>query len=254
MWRIAVGCLIVAAGFGVAATGAARSGTAPKVTVKPRTGDPRTRFVVRFRAWERTGVVGSVYRRYQVDVRGRGTGCAQSAATNVPPTRRGQRVSVKLSGPWCVATYHGKLTEIERPHCRSGQVCPAFAIELRTLGRFTFVVAGAGDIAPPTFAGLKSAVQCFPGPQTPGEERPVNLSWGAASDDQSPSAQIFYDVYMSATSGGVNFSQPSWTTQGTTSFSTPDLPPGRFFVVRARDQAGNQDHNTAERQAKNPCL
>jgi hypothetical protein len=153
-----------------------------------------------------------------------------------------------------VATYHGKLIEIERPYCRRGQVCPAFAIQIRRIARFTFVVANPGDTAPPAFAGLKSAVQCFPGPQTPGEERPVNLSWNAASDDVSSSSKITYDIYMASTAGGENFSQPNWTTQGATSFTTPNLPAGRFFVVRARDEAGNGDHNDLERQAENPCL
>jgi hypothetical protein len=254
MRRIVAGCLIVAAGFAVLASGATGSGTAVKVTVTPKSGGPRTRFVVRFRAPARTGVVGIEERRYAIQVHGRGTGCAQSRGAEIPPTHKGQRVSVKLSGPWCVATYHGRLTETIGPHCRPGEVCPAFAIEIRTIARFRFVVVRSGDVTPPTFGGLKSAVQCFPGPMTPGEQRPVGLSWGAASDGQTPSGQITYDIYAASAAGGENFSQPSWTTQGATSFSTPNLPPGRFFVVRARDAAGNQDHNAVERQAENPCL
>jgi hypothetical protein len=254
MRRIVAGCLIVVAGLAVVVTGAAGSGTPAKVTVKPRTGGPRTRFVVRFRAGARTGVIGIVDRRYQVEVSGKGTGCAQSAATDVPPTHKGQLVSVKLSGPWCVATYHGKLTWVEGPYCRAGQPCPEFATQVRTIARFTFVVTKSGDITPPSFAGLNSAVQCFPGPQRPGEQRPVGLSWNAASDNQTPSSQITYEIYMASTAGGEDFSQPSWTTVGATTFLTPSLPPGRFFVVRSRDQADNEDHNAVERQAENPCL
>jgi hypothetical protein len=142
MRRIVAGCLIVAAGFGVAASGAVGSGTTVRVTVTPKSGGPRTRFVVRFRAPARTGVVGIEERRYQVEASGIGTDCAHSEASEVPPTHRGQRVSVKLSGPWCPATYHGKLTETIGPHCRAGQPCPLFATRIRTIARFRFDVVG----------------------------------------------------------------------------------------------------------------
>jgi hypothetical protein len=254
MRRVVGGSLIVAAGLAVAASGAAGSGSALKVTVKPRSGGPRTHFVVRFRAPARTGLVGTEQRRYQVRTSGKGTGCAQSSATSLPPTQKGQRVSVRLSGPWCAASYRGRVLEIERPYCRPGQVCPAF-IRIRTIGRFGFrVVAPGTDTTRPAFAGLKRAVQCFAGPQTPGEQRPVGLSWNAGTDNVSPSAKLRYDIYMGASAGAENFAQPNWTIQGATSFTTPNLPAGRFFVVRARDEAGNEEHNTVERQAESPCL
>ena len=261
MRRIVAGSVIVVAGLAVVATGAAGSRASLKVTVEPRSGGPKTQFVVRFRAPARTGVIGIEETRYEVQASGKGTGCAHSLATDVPPTRKGQRVSVRLSGPWCVASYRGKLTETVGPYCRPGQPCPEFATRIRTIARFTFDVvmsgggtAPSGDSTPPTFGGLKSAVQCFAGPMTPGEQRPVTLSWNAASDVVTPSSAITYDIYMSPTSGGENFASPAWTTQGATSFTTPDLPAGRFFVVRARDQAGNEDQNSVERQAENPCV
>jgi hypothetical protein len=257
MRRTVAGCLIVAAGFAFMAVGVSGSTTAVKVTVRPKSGGPGTRFVVRFRAPARTGVIGFEERRYEVQAAGKGTGCAQSAGTSVPATRKGQRVSAKLHGLLCVATYHGKVIETIGPHCVSGQPCPEFATRVRTIARFTFAVVksgGTSDSSPPSFAGLKSAVQCFPGPQTPGEQRPVALAWSAATDNVSSSSEITYDIYTASSAGAETFSQPNWTTKGATSFSTPALPAGQFFVVRARDQAGNQEHNRVERQAENPCL
>jgi hypothetical protein len=255
MRRMLAGGPIVLAALVVVAAGAARSGTAIRVTVRPPTGTRNTHFAVRFRAPARTGVLGLVQRRYQVEASGKGAGCAHAASAEVPPTRAGQRVSVTLSGPWCAATYHGKLTEIEGPYCRPAQPCPEFATTIRTIGRFRFaVVKPSTDTMPPTFAGLQRAVQCFPGPQTPGEQRPVGLSWNPAADSVTTSSKITYDIYTATTSGAENFSQPDWTVEGQTSFTTPSLPAGRLFVVRARDEAGNEDHNTVERQALNPCL
>jgi hypothetical protein len=82
------------------------------------------------------------------------------------------------------------------------------------------------------------------------------LSWQPATDNTTPTAQILYDVYLATTPGGENFSSPTWTTApGATSFETPGLAShGSFyFVVRARDRAGNEDHNTIEIHGSDPC-
>ena len=50
---------------------------------------------------------------------------------------------------------------------------------------------------------------------------------------------------------------PTYTTgPGAVSFSTPLLPDDRayYFVVRARDRAGNRDRNLVERRGTNLCL
>jgi hypothetical protein len=50
---------------------------------------------------------------------------------------------------------------------------------------------------------------------------------------------------------------PTYTTAaGVTSFATPPLPADKpvYFVVRARDQAGNIDRNTVDRQGQNLCV
>ena len=65
-----------------------------------------------------------------------------------------------------------------------------------------FLVAGptAGakrkDHTPPTFAGLKSATTCVPGPIGGGTTTSYNLRWDAATDNVSPSSTIVYLVYQ----------------------------------------------------------
>jgi hypothetical protein len=62
---------------------------------------------------------------------------------------------------------------------------------------------------------------------------------------------------MSTTPGGEDFSQPTWTTApGAIRFQTPALPVSEnvYFVVRARDRAGNEDSGRVERQGVDPCV
>ena len=83
------------------------------------------------------------------------------------------------------------------------------------------------------------------------------MSWQPASDNLTPSAQIVYDIYLASTAGREDFSAPTWTSApGATTFRTPGLAShGSFyFVVRARDAAGNEDHNTIEVRGSDPCL
>src|SRR5467141_1992217 len=85
------------------------------------------------------------------------------------------------------------------------------------------------DGIPPIFDGLKSATTCIPGPIYEGRTTSYHLSWDPPTDT---------------------------TPAGATSFDTPLLPADKtfYFVVRARDQAGNSDSNTVERQGVNLCV
>ena len=97
------------------------------------------------------------------------------------------------------------------------------------------------DAAAPTFAGLLSASVVSLSSTT--------LTWSAATDNVSASANITYLVYQSTTPGGEVFTAPTYTVPvGATSFGVANLIPGTtyYFVVRAMDQAGNIDTNTAE--------
>jgi hypothetical protein len=116
--------------------------------------------------------------------------------------------------------------------------------------------ATSPDRTPPTFAGLTSATACIPGP-IDGQSASYALSWDPASDDVTPAKQIAYDVYQASKSGGEDFSSPTYTVRhGTTSFATPPLPANQqfYFVVRARDRAGNEDTNQVERAGVNLCV
>ena len=113
------------------------------------------------------------------------------------------------------------------------------------------------DSIPPTFAGLKSAITCIPGPIGGGRTTSYNLSWDSATDNVTPSRKIVYDVYQADAPGAEDFSTPTYTTSpGATSFTTPSLPTDKYFyfVVRARDEAGNSDSNMVERQGQNLCV
>jgi hypothetical protein len=127
----------------------------------------------------------------------------------------------------------------------------------------TLLVTGAPaqarrkDQTPPKFAGLSSATTCIAGPIGEGRTGSYHLSWTAATDNVTPSSKIIYNIYQATTSGGEDFSTPTYTTApGAPSFDTPQLPSTKtfYFVVRARDQAGNEDSNTVEREGQNLCL
>jgi hypothetical protein len=112
------------------------------------------------------------------------------------------------------------------------------------------------DRTPPTFAGLESATTCVPGP-VDGQAASYQLSWDPATDDVTPSTKIVYDIYQATKSGGEDFSSATYTTRrGVTTFTTPPLPADEvfYFVVRARDRAGNSDSNSVEREGFNLCV
>jgi hypothetical protein len=113
------------------------------------------------------------------------------------------------------------------------------------------------DEQPPKFAGLVSATTCVPGPIGGGRTTSYTLRWEPATDNVTRSTKMVYDVYQASAPGGEDFSTPTYTTAaGATSFVTPPLPTDQavYFVVRARDRAGNSDSNTIERQGLNPCV
>jgi hypothetical protein len=101
------------------------------------------------------------------------------------------------------------------------------------------------DTTPPTFAGLTSISNVT--------ATSVQLNWAAATDPETPTPEIVYDVFQATTSGGEVFTAPPAATSaaGALSISLMNLPPSSvlFWVVRARDLAGNEDTNTVELSA-----
>lgn len=124
----------------------------------------------------------------------------------------------------------------------AGIDCSAGGDSARDMGGPDLAVAG--DKTAPRFSGLTAAT-------TTGTTT-VDLAWGAASDDRSAAGQITYQVYVATASLRQNFTAPSFQTPaGATSFQVTglDLATKYFFVVRARDEAGNVDTNLTERSA-----
>ncbi len=260
--RVIATIVAVAVAIAVGPVLADAAGTQTTVKVKPRTGSPTTRFVVSFRAPDASSQ-GAFQIRYEVSASGQGNGCAQGEGTFATAPRKGALVKVVLSpgsARWCVGTYHGSVQELRGPQCARGMVCPEFVTVVRTIGRFHFTVrAGTrgADHTPPTFGGLQRAFACTPGPQRPGQTTPYTLSWNPATDNVTPRSAIVYDIYMASSAGGEDFSHPTWITPGgATSYRTPGLPShGQvYFVVRARDEAGNEDTNRIERAGVDPCV
>lgn len=239
---------------------------ATRVTMKPGAGKPTTRFVASFRAPSRTGVFATVRSHYQLSAAGpKGKHCVSSISINLAPTKLHAHVKVTLrprghGGVWCSGKFHGKIREFQSIVCRRINACPDIAIRPQTIARFSFTVKTAktrgGQSTGPTFAGLESVATCTPlTPQVVPQQKTYTLKWRAASDPGTSSAQIVYEVFYSSTSRGEDYSKPKWTTPaGVTSFtaSLPGFGPF-YFVVRARDKAGREDHNTAQHTAVNVC-
>jgi hypothetical protein len=232
------------------------------VHVNPTHGGPHTSFKVSFRVPQSTGRMsgGQPYDVLNGQASAPSAGCIPSFAVRVPAAVAGTHLTVTLApralgGRWCPGSYAGRLEQLQEPVCPQGKVCPLVVV-LLPLGHFTLHIAGAQASAAPSFGGLASAVACTPGAQRPGETTPFTLRWQAASDSAYPSSEIVYDIYESTVPGGENFASPTWTTApGATSFRTPGLASHGtfFFVVRARDPAGNEDSNTVERRGVDPC-
>ena len=142
-----------------------------------------------------------------------------------------------------------------RASTRAGTLLLLLAIGL-PMAPSPSVAAVRKDRTPPRFAGLKSAVTCIPGPVGGGKTTTYALSWASATDNRTPTRKIVYDVYQATEPGGEDFSAQTYTTDaGVTSFTTPELPTDTvfYFVVRAKDRAGNRDSNTIEREGQNLC-
>ena len=106
----------------------------------------------------------------------------------------------------------------------------------------------------PAFAGLKAATTCIPGPIGERMSR-YRLVWPAAKDAVTPQSRLRYDIYRATAPGREDFRTPSYTVRGSTLFMTPPLSSAEthYFVVRARDAAGNRDRNRRERAGENLC-
>jgi hypothetical protein len=128
-----------------------------------------------------------------------------------------------------------------------GKGFSGFAYSFQTIPA-TVAPPNAGQ---PSFAGLTSAT-----PTVAPATASIDLAWTAATDTPDGDS-IKYDVYMSTTSGGEDFSLPPLLTTnsgtGVTVNNLNGLGSGvtYFFMVRAREAtSGNIEFNTVEHSAK----
>ena len=102
--------------------------------------------------------------------------------------------------------------------------------------------AGGGNVdMAPTFAGVQAVA--------PASETSLQVSWAAASDDNTAEDDIVYNIYVASTAGDQNFGAPTFTAPpGSRAFIMTNQAPGAevHVVVRAVDGAGNEDTNTNE--------
>ncbi|MDI6788520.1 MAG: matrixin family metalloprotease, partial [Planctomycetota bacterium] len=102
----------------------------------------------------------------------------------------------------------------------------------------------SNDTSAPVFSGLASA--------TTESSSSIRLTWLPAADDNTPADKITYQIYRSKTTGGINYSSPPLlTVRGITSTLISGLESNTtyYFVVRAKDQAGNTENNSIQQSA-----
>jgi Fibronectin type III domain len=100
------------------------------------------------------------------------------------------------------------------------------------------------DSTPPTFGGVTGVTNIT--------STSLDLQWTAATDDHSAATDIVYDVYESATKGGEIYTKPTAiSAAGATTVTLSGLASNSllYFVVRARDKAGNETTNIQEQSA-----
>ena len=145
-WRVAALIALSVIVTVPAASGAGAPGHAAtlSVSVTPRTGTARTRFVVSFRAARNTAP--ALHNIYRVTAGAPGhAGCQSSAVTEAPPTNAGLIVRVVLSpsrsAHWCAGTFRGEVWDVITTLCPGGKACPAMITPPLMVGKFSFRVA-----------------------------------------------------------------------------------------------------------------
>jgi hypothetical protein len=115
-------------------------------------------------------------------------------------------------------------------------------IDTNTVQISATTLVASSDTTPPIFAGANSL--------TVQSGTSMTVSWSAASDDVTSATNIVYVVYRAMTSGHENYASPPFasTLAGALSYvdTTATTTNKYYYVVRAKDQAGNMDANTAE--------
>lgn len=81
---------------------------------------------------------------YALSIAGpQGSGCVAEHAGAVDIRHAGEPVTLavgptQLGGPWCAGSYSARVTELARPACGAGQVCPQFIRVVAVIGPVAF--------------------------------------------------------------------------------------------------------------------
>jgi hypothetical protein len=122
---------------------------ATHVSVAPRVGTQKTRFVVRFHAPNATTSTPPVRSHYEILAStARGKRCSSSVSRTVGPTDRGAPVRMTLAPGgsrhvWCAGRYSGSVVEIINRTCGTPFtqiICPLIEVAPITIARFSFRV------------------------------------------------------------------------------------------------------------------
>jgi hypothetical protein len=111
-------------------------------------------------------------------------------------------------------------------------------------GRFWEDPAGTGpDTTPPVFSGIGAVI--------PAGTTKLKLQWLHAVDNVTQPGAMIYEIYESTTAGGEVYSAPAYTVVGFNEHLVTGVSvnSARYYVVRARDAAGNKETNLAEKSA-----
>ncbi len=152
------------------------------------------------------------------------------ASCALGPIASGTSADFELSG-FAVSAYDNSTTTFHATATDGfGTVSPCSA-------GLTFVE----DSTAPAFAGLRTVTALG--------SSSVRLSWQAASDLVSPAGDLVYEICRATAAGGCGtFRTDYTTTAGARTLDATGLQADQryFFVVRARDRAGNRDANSVQ--------
>jgi hypothetical protein len=150
----AVGLALLLGGCGSHATHTRSSASAStpavsggRLSVAPESGHPTSTIRFTLVAPTPAGRHGQSDVSYALSVVGpQGSGCVaqHSAAVNAIHARQPVTVAVgprQLGGSWCPGSYTARVSELARPVCGPGQVCPQFIRVMAVFGPIHFRIA-----------------------------------------------------------------------------------------------------------------
>jgi alpha-tubulin suppressor-like RCC1 family protein len=141
---------------------------------------------------------------------------------------------------------HFSVTVTVQPNTATSLFASASDVAGNTSACSTGGLTYVHDSMPPLFAGVSTA--------TPLSPSQVTLTWSPATDNFALPSEILYDICRSTVPGdcAANFLVAESTSPGVTLWNVANLVPATryYFVVRARDMAGNRETNVVELDAK----